>query len=153
MGNFVVEGVVSLDDIIVRLQSLDLKNIKNVSFGRIEMPCAHNKELCFQRSEILGLYGQNGSGKTAAVDALYFLQNIMIGKSLKEEMGDYIDANEDQAEIWAEFAVFMEDSVFEVGYRIQIRRTENRQVEILRELLSCAKNSKGRRCSKFEETS
>ena len=112
MGNFVVEGVVSLGDIIVRLQSLDLKNIKNVSFGRIEMPCAHNKELCFQRSEILGLYGQNGSGKTAAVDALYFLQNIMIGKSLKEEMGDYIDANEDQAEIWAEFAVFMEDSVF-----------------------------------------
>lgn len=148
MGNFVAEEVVSLGDIIVRLQSLDLKNIKNVSFGRIEMPCAHNKELCFQRSEILGLYGQNGSGKTAAVDALYFLQNIMIGKSLKEEMGDYIDANEDQAEIWAEFAVFMEDSVFEVGYRIQIRRTENRQVEILRELLSCAKNSKGRRTSR-----
>ena len=49
---------------IVRLQGLELRNIKNVEFGKIEMPNSYQNERRYNNSEILGLYGQNGSGKT-----------------------------------------------------------------------------------------
>ena len=61
---------------VVRLTSLTLKNIKNVKNGTIIMPRADEKKFEGCKAEILGIYGQNGSGKTAIVDALYFLQNI-----------------------------------------------------------------------------
>lgn len=59
---------------IARLSSLQLTNIKNVKKGTIYMPNTVNKILSADKAEILGIYGQNGSGKTAIVDALYFLQ-------------------------------------------------------------------------------
>ena len=87
---------------IVRLAALKISNIKNVREGRIVMPNAHKRPASDIRAEVLGLYGQNGSGKTAVVDALYYLQRIMIGESLDEEIADYIDVNEKQAEMNAD---------------------------------------------------
>ena len=46
------------------------------------MPNTVNKVLSADKAEILGIYGQNGSGKTAIVDALYFLQKVMVGIDL-----------------------------------------------------------------------
>ena len=71
---------------IVRLQGLELRNIKNVEFGKIEMPNSYQNERRYNNSEILGLYGQNGSGKTAIVDALYFLQKVMVGADLDQSL-------------------------------------------------------------------
>ena len=48
---------------IVRLSSLQLTNIKNVKRGTIYMPNTVNKILSADKAEILGIYGQNGSGK------------------------------------------------------------------------------------------
>lgn len=39
------------------------------------MPNTVNKILSADKAEILGIYGQNGSGKTAIVDALYFYKS------------------------------------------------------------------------------
>lgn len=127
-----------MDDRVIRLRSLTLKNIKNVTNGRIEMPNANSKKLCCRESEILGIYGQNGSGKTAIIDALFFLQNIMIGKSLKDELTDYIDMNEVWAELSAEFAIFTDPVIYEVGYKVQIQRV-GKHTEIQQEVLSYAK--------------
>lgn len=129
-----------MDDSVIRLQSLALKNIKNVSNGRIVMPGAYGKKLCCKESEILGIYGQNGSGKTAVIDALYFLQNIMIGKSLQDGLADYIDMNEEWAEIWAEFAVFTGSVIYEVDYKVQLQR-DGKHVGIWREILSYARTA------------
>ena len=78
---------------IVRLAALKISNIKNVREGQIVMPGTSRKQLSFQNAEVLGLYGQNGSGKTAIIDTLYYLQKIMIGSALDEELADYIDAS------------------------------------------------------------
>ena len=70
-----------MKDYVVRLSSLTLINIKNVKMGTVSMPMSDDKDMSFSSGEILGIYGQNGSGKTAVVDAMFFLQQIMIGGS------------------------------------------------------------------------
>ena len=62
---------------IVRLSSLQLTNIKNVKKGTIYMPNTVNKILSADKAEILGIYGQNGSGKTAIVDACLLYTSIL----------------------------------------------------------------------------
>lgn len=127
-----------MEESMIRLQSLEIKNIKNVTYGRIDMPDQSNRDRDSRKADILGLYGQNGSGKTAVIDALYFLQMIMTGYSLKNELRDYITANENTAELAVEFAVFKGDMSYEVGYTVQIERNIHAGVEIKREVLSCA---------------
>ncbi len=122
---------------IVRLASLKISNIKNVKNGQIVMPNAARKQLSCKNAEILGIYGQNGSGKTAVVDTLHYLQKIMIGSPLGEDFVDYIDVEEEQAEIAADFLIFAESVIYEVGYKLVLQRKERRG-EITRETLSCA---------------
>ncbi len=132
---------------VVRLSSLRIHNIKNVRNGQIVMPGTCRKQLDYKAAEVLGLYGQNGSGKTAVIDALYYLQRIMIGAGLEEEIADYIDANENLAEITADFHIFSETVIYEAGYRISLQRSE-KGAEILRETLSCAVNNGNARSNK-----
>ncbi len=123
---------------IVRLASLKISNIKNVREGQIILPNAYRKQLSDKNAEILGLYGQNGSGKTAIIDALYYLQRIMLGNTL-EEIADYIDANAKQAEIVADFNIFAETVTYEASYKLLLQKSE-KGAEIVRETLSCAIN-------------
>lgn len=111
------------------------------------MPNTVNKILSADKAEILGIYGQNGSGKTAIVDALYFLQKVMIGVDLDQSLEDYMDMDSDTAEIFVDFNIFMDDIVFEIGYRLSLSR-EEKEVVISRETLSAAKNENGIRTNK-----
>ncbi|MDE5698332.1 MAG: ATP-binding protein [Lachnospiraceae bacterium] len=132
---------------IVRLSSLKISNIKNVRTGQIVMPNTCQKHLTYKTAEVLGLYGQNGSGKTAVIDTLYYLQKIMIGSTLDEEVADYIDAASDQAEIIADFNIFIETIIYEVSYRIILQRSRD-GANIVRETLSCAINKSDSRSNK-----
>lgn len=111
------------------------------------MPNTVNKILSADKAEILGIYGQNGSGKTAIVDALYFLQKVMIGADLAQSLEDYMNMDSDTAEIFADFNLFMNGTVFEIGYRLSLSR-EEKVVVISRETLSGAKNENGIRTNK-----
>lgn len=132
---------------VVRLVSLKLVNIKNVACGTIIMPGEAEKDLTVGGAKILGIYGQNGSGKTAIIDALYYLQQIMIGQELDPEFADYIDIDSNNAEIVTEFKIFDNDIVYEVAYHIWLSRND-RDLFIIRENLSCAKNECGTRTNK-----
>ena len=107
---------------VVRLASLKISNIKNVRNGQIIMPNTFRKQLDYKHAEVLGLYGQNGSGKTAVIDALYYLQKIMIGSALEDEIADYIEVNEKEAEITADFNIFADSVIYEAGYKITLQR-------------------------------
>lgn len=133
---------------IVRLSSLTLKHIKNVKNGTIIMPFANDKGLKMSGAEVLGIYGQNGSGKTAVIDILYYLQHIMIGESLEQSISDYIDVVEENAEIIAEYKIGVDDIIFEVGYQIYLKRNDT-GIVIDREQLNCAINQDGVRKNKI----
>lgn len=132
---------------VVRLSSLTIRNIKNVKNGTIVMPLSGEKGSDWGNAEILGIYGQNGSGKTAIVDALYFLQQIMVGNKLDPGMLDYIDTESLNAEINAEFKIFRNGILYETGYHVVFVR-EGHEVTIEREFLNCAINQDGNRTNK-----
>ena len=136
-----------MTDYVVRLASLTLKNIKNVKNGTIFMPFANNRSLDWGGAEVLGIYGQNGSGKTAIVDALYFVQHIMIGEELNQTLLDYIDMAACGAEVNVEFKIYGKDVLYEVGYNIFLDKGES-GIIIKREFLNCAVNQNGNRSSK-----
>ena len=132
-----------MNDPIVRLSSLTLENIKNVRKGTVCVPMAG-----ITKAGVLGIYGQNGSGKTAIIDALYFLQQIMIGSELEPEIADYLDSDSDHAEITAEFIISSsENTLYEVGYHVQLAKA-NSKVWINREFLNCSVTKNGIRSNK-----
>lgn len=112
------------------------------------MPNTVNKILSADKAEILGIYGQNGSGKTAIVDALYFLQKVMVGADLDQSLEDYMTIDSDTAEIFADFNIFMDGIVFEIGYTLSLSR-EEKEIVINREILRSAKNENGIRTNKI----
>ena len=132
-----------MNDPIVRLSSLTLKNIKNVRKGTVCIPMTD-----ITKAGILGIYGQNGSGKTAVIDALYFLHQIMIGSELGPELADYMDSGSDHSEITAEFIISCnENTLYEVGYHVHLAKADS-EVWITREFLNCSVTKNGIRSNK-----
>lgn len=136
-----------MGNIVVRLSSLTLINIKNVKNGTIVMPITSEGKNEYGKAEILGIYGQNGSGKTAIIDAMYFLQSIMNGDELNQRIAEYIATDSTDAEINAEFKIFGNDVLYEVGYHIILAKSED-GIIIDREYLNCAIRRGGYRTNK-----
>lgn len=60
----------------VRIKSIELTNVKNVSNG-----CISFGEFDSSKSDahLIGIYGQNGSGKTTVINALRLIQRLLAG--------------------------------------------------------------------------
>ena len=73
----------------VRLTGIDLQNFKNVRHGAIDLSKGHNAD---SSCSILGIYGQNGSGKTALIDSLQILKHLLSPMSgyQPREAGEWI---------------------------------------------------------------
>ena len=87
----------------IRLSDITLENFRNVSHGSITLPSAikgHEDD-----ADILGIYGQNGSGKTAAIEALGICQRIMAGGDLPGKSHDYINIDSETSLIALTFRV------------------------------------------------
>ena len=61
----------------IRISELVIENFKNIKHGKIVF---NNREK--KRADILGIYGQNGSGKTAVIDALFILKAMLKGTQI-----------------------------------------------------------------------
>lgn len=125
---------------IVRIQKIELHNFKNVKNGAIEFKSNPKKaEKYIPKAEILGIYGQNGSGKTALVTACDFLKNILEGLSLPNDAYNYINLFSKTATLKFEFYIETVKEQFLVNYEFSIEKLENKQVKISEEKLSYAK--------------
>ena len=85
---------------IVRLQSVELKHFKNIEEGKISINSGTSNRDILRNlsvenltSDVLGIYGQNGSGKSAIVDALFFLKQLLQGEALPPDSANYIQYN------------------------------------------------------------
>lgn len=91
----------------IRLLSIKIKNIKNVKQGYIEFKSKKQIEKCLfdlKTSDVIGIYGPNGSSKTAVVNAFNILKNIIVSRDDakvnhfdEKEVYDIINKNENEA--------------------------------------------------------
>ena len=77
---------------VVRIQEIEIENFKNVLNGVITFE-SYKKRNFFQdshNSDIVGLYGQNGSGKTSLVEAIDILKLVLLGQELSNNIRNLI---------------------------------------------------------------
>ena len=83
----------------VRLHQVELTNFKSVRHGEIIFDCARSFVPYGTKSDILGIYGQNGSGKTAFIEALAILQMVLSGEEVSGVFCDCIRVDSDHSEL------------------------------------------------------
>ena len=104
----------------VRIESICLENFKNVRYGEINL---ENKK-CPYKASVLGLYGQNGSGKTALIDSLNILQYALSGRSLPAKYIDYINKDAECASLKFQLSAKRDAAIYHAWYEFSIRADE-----------------------------
>jgi len=87
----------------VRINRITLNNIKCVSSGSISFNATQS--LRDDKASIMGIYGQNGSGKTVVIEALAILKSILSGRQISNRYLESIRFGEKQIGMEIEFAV------------------------------------------------
>ena len=119
---------------IVRLVQLEICNIKNVAYGKIDFSTGAYKGN--KKGSILGIYGQNGSGKTVVVDAMVLLKCLLSGKKIPEAFRQYIRYGTSEASVRYCFQIKTADGRFYVEYEVGLLKETDRNLVISREQLS-----------------
>lgn len=84
---------------IIRIQKIVLDNFKSVKHGEIETACGRKFVPMNTQSDILGVYGQNGSGKTSLIEALSIFKFLLMGEQIPDDYVDCIMCGEESASI------------------------------------------------------
>ena len=94
---------------VVRITKIILENFKNVEYGEIDFHCGKYFVPYGSKADILGLYGQNGSGKTALIEALYILKQLLRGSKVQNLFSECINKNAKFAKLTFLFELQYED--------------------------------------------
>lgn len=109
-----------MDNRIVKLKGLELENFKNVKYGKIDF--REDKE-SGRISNILGIYGQNGSGKTSIINALYIFRMVISGQKLNPNFCNFISCDKNSAALTFEFRIINKEDIYKVFYKFELRKT------------------------------
>lgn len=146
---------------MIRLRSLALTNFKNVRHGEIKLSEAMCLEDVGVGADVVGIYGQNGSGKTSFIQALYIIKQLMGGEALPSSVREYISSGADAITLALEFLLVPGDDrkivdyltgvsvdkpsteEFIVDYRVTIGSCCGRSPLVISESLRCKNVSIG----------
>lgn len=114
---------------LVRLSKVKILNFKNIKFGEISLI---NQKTNY-RANVLGLYGQNGSGKTALIDSLNILKSVLSGAPISSYYTNLINvtSESDSAEFEFEFELKDDSSRFNVSYSFAIKRELDEEKQVV----------------------
>lgn len=111
---------------IIQIQSITLNHFKNVAHGSVDF-----------KNHILGVYGQNGSGKTAIINALEFLQCLARGDSLNPIAAHYILRGQKSSECVFLFNVFENDEIVKtLSYTFSVELNQESGLQVVAEQLA-----------------
>ncbi len=118
----------------VRIESLSIDGFKNVRHGSFTMP-----EALYGRSssDILAIFGQNGSGKSTAIEALATLYYILSARALSGRIRELVNVDKTEAELSISF-ILEGRKHLRVRYTVRIGGSES--VSILSERITVAES-------------
>lgn len=122
----------------VRISEIELQGFKNTQYGRIVMPSSDHKAFSAKTADILGIYGQNGSGKTAVIEAMRFVQTLLMGQPLTSDAVHYISKKTETCTITVKFIIQTDYKKAMAEYAVQLKRISKDKLEIIRETLCTA---------------
>lgn len=130
---------------IIKIKKIKLKNLRNVRHGEVTLAVSFES---FLQANVVGLYGQNGSGKTTIVDAFGLLKTLISGwlaeVKLPAQEKRLILEGEDTASLDFEFLVENQFGTFFVHYYVELQEDQHRLYTTL-ERLTYRENDKGKR--------
>ncbi len=142
---------------VVRIKSISITNFKNVTHGDLSFENSRKP----YKASVVGVYGQNGSGKTALIDAMQLLKLTLTGQSVPVRFADYINVDAEFATIRCEFKVEILQTIYDAIYEFSIKKeldmsTQNLDFQdlensryiatIFGETLSCSYEAPGDKC-------
>ena len=79
------------------------------------------------KSSILGIYGQNGSGKTALIDAIMLLKYALCGQIVPPYYADYIHVEAESAKLKFNFSVDIPENgiSYDAAYEFKLKKEQN----------------------------
>lgn len=95
-----------------RLSRIEIYNFKNIK----------RAELDFKNS-MLGLYGQNGSGKTALIEVLDLVKTILCGQKVSSDFLNMIHVDAEYSRIVVQFTMDEKERHSEIEYSFKLNRT------------------------------
>lgn len=81
-----------------RISQIRIKNFKNIKFG-----CIRDLNYCEDQAALLGLFGPNGTGKTALVDACRLLKFVISGLRIPDQFTHVIGSEQESSELMFSF--------------------------------------------------
>lgn len=124
---------------ITRIMKIEILNFKNIERGVIELPSFLEKEYFRNKNDLLGIYGQNGSGKTSVIEAMKIIKQAFAGKPLPEDTANYINIDAKQCKIIIQFSISYGEDKFLVDYLIELTRKDSDDFFISREKIDYTK--------------
>lgn len=124
---------------IVRLYKSELSNFKNIRYGEIKYINYTNVEShgCLEPHDVFGIYGQNGSGKTALVDVLDVLQYVLSGREIPYEEFSGMLSVDVPAKLVTYFYIERSGQKYKVKYELELMcNEEERRIELGLECLT-----------------
>lgn len=120
-----------------RIKRIEFKDFRNIESGAVDFPNAKATDYYAGGSSILGLYGQNGSGKSSVIIALGILKNVLSGKQIGDNYASCVRVGCERCSLSFTFSMFQKlfddkDNVvnegmsgcYEVFYDFDIQKNE-----------------------------
>ncbi|MBU7006238.1 AAA family ATPase [Phosphitispora fastidiosa] len=109
---------------VIRILRAEINNFQNVEHGALRFACNLKDDIFESSSDILGIYGQNGSGKTTFIHALSVLDALLSGRKLPKETVNFITKDKDTSHFSFEFGLNDVKNFYRVIYDFSITKRE-----------------------------
>ena len=115
----------------VRIKRVEINDFKSVKHGEIVFDCGKQYVPFGTKSDILGVYGQNGSGKTSLIEALSILEILMSGNSVPDVYADCVSIDKDSSMLAFTFDMqYNSGEIRELEYSFHMKKAKLSEDEI-----------------------
>ncbi|WP_108671834.1 AAA family ATPase [Peribacillus acanthi] len=121
---------------IIRVQNVEIKNLKNVKKGIFNTNSTFES---LELADVIGFYGQNGSGKTAVVEAFNLLKFLLDTRKLPDVSNHLLYYNENSIDLIFNFIVKNRFGEFFVKYETTITAGKEK-LSVIKEKISYREN-------------
>lgn len=134
---------------VVRIQEIDINNLKNIEKGTVSFQSYKylNKDEEYKYADILGIYGQNGSGKTSLIEATDIIKTLLSGEALNENLINLFNFESENMLIKYTFIIELNSLKYKVTYELELNKNnESKKLfEVSKEALKYTKIDKSKK--------